>query len=112
MAAASGDEGLMGHGQAAKGLIRAVVGEDGLLARLRLDARAMRLGSEDLAGHVLSAVRAAQQDRLSRAEPSPEENPGMDEFMRRLDEMEAQTAQDFAFVTSSLDEALRRLKEG
>ncbi|MER5425969.1 YbaB/EbfC family nucleoid-associated protein [Streptosporangium roseum] len=108
-----GDE-LTGTGEAAGGLVGAVVSEDGLLARLRLDARAMRFGSQDLADHIVSAVRAAQQDRLERMdEPaaSPEEGVLPEEFMRRLDDMETQAAHDFTRLTASLDETLRRLEE-
>ncbi|MEO3791458.1 hypothetical protein ABGB14_14740 [Nonomuraea sp. B10E15] len=42
-------------------------GEGGLPARLRLDLRAMRFGSHELVGHIVAAVRAAQQDRPARA---------------------------------------------
>ncbi|WP_101790054.1 hypothetical protein [Nonomuraea indica] len=106
------DEPPTGSGEAAGGLVRAVVGEDGLLAELRLNARAMRFGSDDLADHVLSAVRAAQQDRLSRIEPPAEEQSlDVEEFTRRLDDMENQAARDFARLTASLDEALRRIEE-
>ncbi|MER6943206.1 hypothetical protein ABT294_04205 [Nonomuraea sp. NPDC000554] len=114
MPATPEDEVPTGAGEAAGGLVGAVVGEDGLLAGLRLDARAMRFASEDLADHIVSAVRAAQQDRLQRVgEPatSPEEGVDLEEFTRRLDGMEAQAAHDFARLTASLDETLRRLDE-
>ncbi|MGW0805892.1 hypothetical protein [Nonomuraea sp. NPDC002799] len=106
------DDSPTGSGEAAGGLVRAVVGEDGLLAELRLNARAMRFSSKDLAEHVLAAVRAAQQDRLSRAEPpAEEESLDEEELIRRLDDLELQAARDFAQLTASLDEALRRIEE-
>ncbi|MEO3800749.1 YbaB/EbfC family nucleoid-associated protein [Nonomuraea sp. B1E8] len=108
------DDPLTGAGEAAGGQVRAVVGEDGLLARMKLDPRAMRLGSHELAGHIVAAVRAAQQDRLARVgEPATpaEEGPGTEEFIRRVNDMEAQAASDFARLTSSLEEMLRRLDD-
>jgi len=114
MAAASEDEDPIGEGEAAGGWVSAVVGQDGLLDRLQLHARAMRSGSKDLADHIIAAVRAAQQDQLRRAgesAASPEEAVDPEQFFRRLDDMEAQAAQDFARLTSSLDETLRRLEE-
>lgn len=103
-----------GAGHAAGGLVNAVVGADGLLARIQLDARVMRFASQDLADHIVTAVQAAQRDQLERARehtPPTEESLDLEEFNRRLDDMEAQSAADFARVTSSLNEMLRRLDE-
>ncbi|WP_326820603.1 YbaB/EbfC family nucleoid-associated protein [Streptosporangium sp. NBC_01756] len=113
MPAAPENDEPTGTGEAAGGMVGAVVGEDGLLATLRLDARAMRFGSMDLADHIVSAVRAAQQDRLERMDEATSAEEGVlpEEFMRRLDDMEAQASHDFARLTSSLDETLRRLEE-
>ncbi|WP_433253510.1 YbaB/EbfC family nucleoid-associated protein [Streptosporangium sp. CA-135522] len=114
MAATSEGDGPTGTGEAAGGLVSVLVDEDGLLARLRLDPRTMRLGSHELADHIVAAVRTAQRDRLERMdEPAALAEEGLDaqEFIRRLDDMEAQAAQDFARLTSSLDETLRRLEE-
>lgn len=114
MATAPQDDEPIGEAEAAGGLVRAVVGGDGLLAGVRLDARAMRFASQDLAEHIVSAVRAAQQDRLRRVGDPPEpseEGADMEEFLRRLDAMEEQAAHDFGRLTASLDETLRRLYE-
>ncbi|TDD04653.1 hypothetical protein [Nonomuraea diastatica] len=85
------------------------------MARLKLDPRSMRLGSHELAGHIVAAVRAAQQDRLAKvgepATPLEAEGPGAEEFIRRVNDMEAQAASDFARLTSSLEEMLRRLDD-
>ncbi|MGN9842419.1 hypothetical protein ACTMTI_30275 [Nonomuraea sp. H19] len=114
MRAAPEDDPPTGAGETAGGLVGAVVGEDGLLARLRLDPRAMRFGSHELADYILGAVRAAQQDRLKRVgepAPPPEESLDTEELIRRVNDMEAQAASDFARLTSSLEEMLRRLDE-
>ncbi|TDE22005.1 YbaB/EbfC family DNA-binding protein [Nonomuraea mesophila] len=111
--AAPEDDAPTGAGEAAGGQVRAVVGEDGLLARLKLDPRAMRLASHDLAEHIVAAVRAAQQDRLARTpEPGPpQDDLATEELIRRVNDLEAQAAGDFARLTSSLDEMLRRLDD-
>lgn len=60
---------VTGRGEAANGLVRAVVGADGRLATLRLDPELRRVGphgpvvdSETLATHIAEAVNAALDD--------------------------------------------------
>jgi DNA-binding protein YbaB len=104
------------HGESLDGLVSAYVGGDGLLERLQLNPRALRLSSEALAEHIVSAVRVAQKDLRDQTGESvrvgavPE---GLDPatMVRRLDEMETQADLGFARLTSALDEALRRLEE-
>ncbi|MDN3352302.1 YbaB/EbfC family nucleoid-associated protein [Actinomadura sp. DC4] len=90
------------------GLVTADIGADGLLEGLRLSPRALRLGSEALAEHIVSAVRAAQQDQRDKTGEGARE--GLDTMVRRLDEMEVQAERAFGHLTSTLDEALRRLE--
>ncbi|MGN9840076.1 hypothetical protein ACTMTI_18315 [Nonomuraea sp. H19] len=116
MADPSEHDDVRGAGEAAVGLISAAVGRDGLLEGLRLDPRALRLGSHDLAEQIVIAVRAAQHDLLDQigdggAEPSAPAGMEPETLMRRLDELEIQAERDFARLTSSLDETLRRLEE-
>ncbi|MEV0148813.1 MULTISPECIES: hypothetical protein [unclassified Nonomuraea] len=103
-----------GRGESAAGQVVAVVGADGLLEHLRLNPRSLRMGSEELAEHVVSAVRAAQQDQMARAgEPPPDaEAEAIDpaELMHRLDELEVQSLRDFASLNATLDEMLRRME--
>ncbi|TDD10400.1 hypothetical protein E1292_07795 [Nonomuraea deserti] len=87
--------------------VTAEVGEDGLLAAVRIDPRAMRLYSAELAGHVVEAVRAAQREH----EQPPRDSPGLDVVLQRLDELEAQADKDFDYVNSRLDDSLRRYTE-
>ncbi|MCO5990318.1 hypothetical protein NE235_29815 [Actinoallomurus spadix] len=104
-----------GIGEAAHGRVCARVGSDGLLERLDLDPRLLRLRSEELAGHIVSAVRAAQNDRLARGEDPPAPAPAPldpETLVRRLDEMEAQADRGYARLTATLDEMLRRLDGG
>ncbi|MEU4234123.1 YbaB/EbfC family nucleoid-associated protein [Nonomuraea sp. NPDC026600] len=101
-------------GEAAGGQVSADVGADGLLTALRLDPRALRLGSRELAGQIVVAVRAAQRAHLDRMGESSEEPVALGEheqtLARRLDELEVQASRDFDRLTSALDETLRRLE--
>ncbi|MCG5220526.1 YbaB/EbfC family nucleoid-associated protein [Streptosporangium sp. KLBMP 9127] len=56
-----------GTGEAAGGQVVVEVCADGSLKDLRIDPRAMRLGSAALAEAILGAARAAQQDVAGRA---------------------------------------------
>ncbi|MEV1244235.1 hypothetical protein AB0L53_36055 [Nonomuraea sp. NPDC052129] len=87
--------------------VTAEVGEDGLLAALHIDPRAMRLGSTELARRVVEVVRAAQRGH----EQPPRDSPGLDALLQRLDELEAQADRDFDYVNSRLDDTLRRITE-
>ncbi|GLW11608.1 hypothetical protein Misp01_67360 [Microtetraspora sp. NBRC 13810] len=70
-----------------------------------------------LAGNIVSAARAAQQDRLGRIEESegdeaaPQEGFDSGELVQRLDELAAEAVQDFDRVTSALGEMSRRLEK-
>ncbi|MGN9836796.1 hypothetical protein ACTMTI_01605 [Nonomuraea sp. H19] len=92
----------------------AEVGTDGLLEGLRLNPRVLRLSAEALARHIVSAVRAAQQDRLGRigeCPPGPSEGLDLEGLICRIDEMEVQTARDFDWLTSTIEETLRQLED-
>lgn len=52
-------EPVTGTGESADGRVRAVVTGAGRLERVELDPRAMRMASEELAGHLVTAVNAA-----------------------------------------------------
>ncbi|MEV4097905.1 hypothetical protein [Streptosporangium saharense] len=92
------------------------VGADGLLAGLTLNPRALRLNARPLTEHIVSAVRAAQRDRIARLDERAEGETAQDgldpaELVRRLDEFEAQATRDFDRLTWTLDETLRRLDD-
>ncbi|RCG32638.1 YbaB/EbfC family DNA-binding protein [Sphaerisporangium album] len=57
---------IRGVGEAADGLIAAVVDGGGQIQEVTLDPRAMRLDSRSIAQAVTEAVRAAQQDARRR----------------------------------------------
>lgn len=110
---ASEDEDLRGFGEAGRGLVGATVGADGLLERVRIAPRALRLDSQELEEQVLAAVRAAQQDRLARGgEPADDLPPDLapETMAKRLDEFEAEALGRFSQMNASLDDLLRRLE--
>jgi hypothetical protein len=84
-------------------LARADIGADGLLESLSLSSQAMRMGAEELAAHIVSAVRTAQQAGRTI-------DPAI--MVRRLDEMQTQADLGFARLNTILDEALGRLDHG
>lgn len=115
MTVSSGRNDVNGVGEAADGLVSADLGADGLLTALRIDPRALRLGSRELGGQIVIAVRAAQQAHLDRMgesgeEPVAPEGLEPQTLARRLDELEVQASRDFDRLTSALDETLRRLE--
>ncbi|WP_433222835.1 YbaB/EbfC family nucleoid-associated protein [Microtetraspora malaysiensis] len=57
---------VTGEGEAAGGMIRAIVDGEGRIMDVRFDPRVMRQDSEGLAEAVVSAVRAAQEDAQGR----------------------------------------------
>ncbi|MFF4416365.1 YbaB/EbfC family nucleoid-associated protein [Streptosporangium sp. NPDC001559] len=59
---------IMGEGEAADGMARAVVDSTGRLERVTLDPRIARLDTATIAEAVTEAVRAAQDDARRRSE--------------------------------------------
>ncbi|GGL10667.1 hypothetical protein Sme01_16000 [Sphaerisporangium melleum] len=57
-----------GQGEAEDGRVVVEVSPGGSLVSLRIDPRAMRLGSEALAEAIIAAARQAEQDAARRAE--------------------------------------------
>lgn len=94
-------------GRASGELVSAEVGTDGLLEGLRLNPRALRLSSEALAGHIVAAVRAAQLNRIGEC---PADEADVYGLIRRIDEIEVQTARDFDRLTSTIEDSLHRLE--
>lgn len=60
-------QNIEGQGESRSGAVSAQVNAEGRLADVRIGARAMRLGSDELAKEVLEAVRAAQDDHERQA---------------------------------------------
>jgi DNA-binding protein YbaB len=67
---------LTGRGTAADGLVAVSVDNAGTLSHVDIDAQAMRLGSAELAAHVLAAARAASLDLQTRTQAVLKETYG------------------------------------
>ncbi|MFI6900040.1 YbaB/EbfC family nucleoid-associated protein [Nonomuraea sp. NPDC050394] len=79
-----------GVGESRSGMINAAVGPDGRISKLKIEARAMRLDSAELAEQVVEAVSAAQEDldRATRALLPPGENAGPADIMRQFEDLQ------------------------
>ncbi|HEX2314105.1 MAG TPA: YbaB/EbfC family nucleoid-associated protein [Thermomonospora sp.] len=76
---------VVGEGEAADGLVRAVVDGGGALRSVDLNPRAMRMGSEELGRAVTVAVTAAQADAQRRVQELLTAAMGEHEAPTRLD---------------------------
>ncbi|WP_146087509.1 YbaB/EbfC family nucleoid-associated protein [Thermomonospora echinospora] len=86
---------LEGTGEAAQGLVRAVAEPGGRIRSLVVEKRAMRSPSQELAGHLVTAVNAALDDLQSRSEREAG-SAGIDqEEISRLRESSMQQSADF-----------------
>ncbi|MBB5074874.1 YbaB/EbfC family nucleoid-associated protein [Nonomuraea endophytica] len=79
-----------GTGESRSGMISAAVGHDGRIRKLKIEARAMRLDSAELAEQVVEAVTAAQDDldRATRALLPPGENADPADIMRQFEDLQ------------------------
>jgi DNA-binding protein YbaB len=87
--------GLEGTGEAAQGLVRAVAEPEGRIRTLTIEKRAMRSASQDLAGHITSAVNAALDDLRSRSETHSGFTGVDQEELSRLRESSMRQSADF-----------------
>lgn len=96
---------VTGEGEAADGLIRVVVDSAGRAAKVAVDPRAMRLGSEALAEGVRDAFNAAQDDLQAKSgrliagalpEGITQEDAGHEQMRGRFEE-----------IAESFDRAMR-----
>ncbi|MBW8485269.1 YbaB/EbfC family nucleoid-associated protein [Actinomadura parmotrematis] len=89
--------GLRGHGESGDGRVSVICAPNDPLAELRIDPRAMRLGSEELSSAVRAAARAARQD--------------LDAQVQRLTEAEYGTDTDPLAALRNADQLMASLKE-
>jgi DNA-binding protein YbaB len=67
---------LTGRGLAADGLVEVTVDNAGALSNVVIDAQAMRIGSTELAAHVLTAAKAANLDLQAQTQAVLKETYG------------------------------------
>ncbi|MFI6391848.1 YbaB/EbfC family nucleoid-associated protein [Nonomuraea sp. NPDC050540] len=99
---------VSGAGESRSGMINAEVGPNGRISRLKIEARAMRLDSAELAEQVVEAVTAAQDelDRATRALLPPGENADPADIMRQFEDLQ----DGFARESDDRVDRLQRLR--
>ncbi|MFI6538464.1 YbaB/EbfC family nucleoid-associated protein [Nonomuraea sp. NPDC050547] len=99
---------VSGAGESRSGMINAEVGPNGRISRLKIEARAMRLDSAELAEQVVEAVTAAQDelDRATRALLPPGENADPADIVRQFEDLQ----DGFARESDDRVDRLQRLR--
>jgi DNA-binding protein YbaB len=103
---------IRGAGEAADGLVKASVVSVGQVDTIELDPRALRLGSELLAGHLRDAVNAAFADLRAKATAESDEvavdSAGLAES---LQDLQNQSVRSMAAFNDAMAGVLARLRE-
>jgi DNA-binding protein YbaB len=100
---------VRGTGEACDGQVRAVA-TDGLLERLELEPRLMRMAPEQLAPHLMAAANAALDDLRAKA-PAPDEVPAVDPgvLAERFGEVAGEGLARMASINQGLTDAIARI---
>ncbi|MEV8630307.1 YbaB/EbfC family nucleoid-associated protein [Streptosporangium sp. NPDC051023] len=102
---------VRGEGESAGGLVGATAGGVGTLESLRIDPRALRAGSQELAEQIVEAVNAALLDLRTRAgvEPSvPAQGPA--ELAGELEKLQEEALDRFGAFTDTIGDVLARIE--
>jgi DNA-binding protein YbaB len=99
-----------GYGTAADELVKAEVSAGGRLEKVTIESKAMRLDSQTLGEQITEAVRAAQDDLLSRM-PTTGALPGPDELGTQLDEVQLQVGRQLDVFGEQLEAVVRKLDQ-
>lgn len=103
---------VTGEGESRSGQVVARTDHEGLLESIRLDPRAMRMGSEELGEEIVEAVRAAQRNAQGQAERFLSEALASDatrepfdigELQRQLEDMQASFRESVNRSHSTID---------
>lgn len=108
----AGDDGEPGPapaGESADGQVRAELGPDGRLRSLHVEPRLLRLGSEELAEHVMTAVNAAI-DALRGGAPA--QVGDLSQLREQLAEVRDSAVPRLGSFLAALTEAQDRLARG
>lgn len=81
---------ISGRGESKDGLVRVVIGDSGLLDTVDINPRALRKGSEAIAGMIRDAVREAQTSWFRQRFGEEDRLPAIPERLQKeLDELDA-----------------------
>ncbi|MEV4093264.1 YbaB/EbfC family nucleoid-associated protein [Streptosporangium saharense] len=100
---------VTGEGESAGGLVRATAGGAGTLDSLRLDPRALRAGSQELAEQIVEAVNAALSDLRSRAGVAPPV-PGVTGLEAELERLQEEALTRLDAFTGAIGDVLARIE--
>lgn len=104
----TGEGELRGRGTAADGLVEAVVAGYGRLESLEIDPRLLRRGTGAIAGHVIEAVRAAQDDELRQRQELLGGDVDQAATRRQLEAVAAEAWRGLDGMIGDLDALTRR----
>ncbi|MGW8646236.1 YbaB/EbfC family nucleoid-associated protein [Micromonospora chalcea] len=96
-------------GEAADGQVRAEMGRDGKLHALHVEPRLMRLGSEELTAHIVSAVNAAIEGLRTGENPQVAD---MSQLREQLQEVRDTAVPRLGSFLDALTEAQERMARG
>jgi DNA-binding protein YbaB len=101
-------EAAEGRGSAADGRIIVVAGAGGEITSIELDPRVMRMGSQDLAEHLVEAVNQALRELRAQA-ATADVSIAPEILEQRLAEVQDQGLRQMAMFTEGLQEVIARL---
>lgn len=102
---------LRGEGMSASGQIRATVVTGGRLESVRVDPRAMRLGSEALGEEVVAAVNAALDDLRVKAQEAAPAMPDRAALGQQLEELRTESVRRMQLFTQGVAEAVEQISQ-
>lgn len=95
-------------GESADGRVRAEMGSDGRLRSLQIEPRLMRLGSEELAAHVVTAVNAAIDGLRSGSAPQVGDLSQLREQLQQVRDSAVPRLQSFLQTLTDVQDQLAR----
>jgi DNA-binding protein YbaB len=102
---------VRGTGVGADGQITAVARPGGHLESLRMDPRALRMGSEALCEQIVAAVNAALDDlRANAGQPPAQAGVDTAALAARMSELQSQSARQMAAFTQGISDVLARIR--
>lgn len=104
-------EPVTGAGESANGRVRAVAARGGRLERVELDPRVMRMASEELAAHLVTAVNAAldQVATAAAAQAGPVAAVDTAALAEQLRQVQEDGVRRMAAFTQGISEAMAQL---
>jgi DNA-binding protein YbaB len=94
-----------GEGSAADGQVKVVVKPGGRLESVTIDPRAMRLGSEAIGGHIVTATNAALDDLAGKVAAAAPAAVDTAQLMERLREIQVASVERLETFMRGISEA-------